>query len=111
MKKAGHLHGSSIGHQVANTNLAPLALPHMQGEQQICIAALIPILAPLALPHCLCLLSSSARVTSVESAKGLGQRHADPYIGPGIPESDKKETKETNFRDLSLTFTTLCWNG
>ena len=39
-------------------------------------------------------------------AKGLGQRHADPYFGPGIPESDKKETKETNFRDLSLTFTT-----
>ena len=44
-------------------------------------------------------------------AKGLGQRHADPYIGPGIPESDKKETKETNFRDLSLTFTTRCWNS
>ena len=52
------------------------------------------------------LVSSSARVTSVKSAKRLlvSDGHPDPKIGPGTPGSDKKEQQKEELHILDRNF-------
>ena len=72
--------GSKFGHQ-----LAPFALlPKLATRLHHCIATL-PWIALLALSVSIELVSSSARVTSVKSTKGVfvTDRHPDTKIGPG----------------------------
>ena len=71
--------------------MAPLALVQSWPPGWVTCIATLPGIALLALSVIIGLVTSSARVTSVKSAKGVSvsERHPDTKIGPGTPGSDK----------------------
>ena len=81
--------GSKFGHEVS-----PLALVFKVVHQVASCIATVPLIALFALSVGIDLVSSSARITSVKSQKGVSVTDNRTQRTPGLPGSDIKDVKQ-----------------